>query len=166
MYLNGEDNLFAFSGTMVADVRCIVRGFVRYSTFEEDSRRHLTDLEGNFRRIFLDPVVRNVPQLLVAAVRRATYRTRFARLSGGYMALVPDRSEIGDNVCELRGSSTSIVLRRNLQSSPSIELSANNPTDGTSSVTHRMIGPCYVHGVMGGEMFGQIFESFIITWLI
>jgi len=112
MYLNGKNNLLAFSRTMVADVRWIVRGFVRYSTFEENSRRHLTDLEGNFRRIFLDPAVRNVPQLLVAAVRRATHRTRFARLSGGYMALVPDHSEIGDNVCVLRGSSATIVLRR------------------------------------------------------
>lgn len=108
MYLNGETNLRAFSRTMVADV-C---GTVRYSFFEENSERFLADLEENFRRILLDPVVRNVPQMLVTAVQRATYRSRFARLSSGYIALVPDCSEIGDKVCIVCGSSTPMVLRK------------------------------------------------------
>jgi hypothetical protein len=148
LYLNGESNFRAFCRTVIADMF----GIARLNIMGSASSRTFD----HFRLIFSDPMNLKIPTQIFTSLRKATYRTRFARLSSGHMALVPEASRKGDAIVVLNGSSTPIGLRP--FPSP-FKPSANS----AAYEVYQMIGPCYVHGVMDREMAEKILLPFMIT---
>jgi hypothetical protein len=134
-YLNGESKLIAFYRTITADgseVRRYPQDWAHWAKKETVIGNILSDH-------IPSPEIWN--KGVIVSLRRATYSSRFARLSSGHFSLVPNASRIRDEVFILLGGSTPMVLRRNLASDAPCE----------TLPTYRMIGPCYVHGVMDGE---------------
>ncbi|KAH0551486.1 hypothetical protein GP486_007299, partial [Trichoglossum hirsutum] len=66
-----------------------------------------------------------------------------ATTAGGYLALVPVLSKPGDRVCVVPTLEVPLILR---------ELA----TLSGSGNTFTLVGPCYVHGIMDGEVMGGI----------
>jgi Heterokaryon incompatibility protein (HET) len=64
---------------------------------------------------------------------------RFFTTGGGFFGIGPGIVEIGDYVCVLLGSDVPYILRY-------------KPNSGYASGGYRLIGECYVHGVMRGEV--------------
>jgi hypothetical protein len=64
------------------------------------------------------------------------------------IGLAPDNVEVSDAVCILHGCSVPVLLRR-----------ADNETrakeNTNARVQYRLIGECYVHGMMDGEAVGE-----------
>jgi len=60
---------------------------------------------------------------------------KFCVMITGYMALVPEEAEVGDEILAVYGARVPFVLR---------------PVQGTDE--YRLVGECYVHGVMNGEL--------------
>jgi hypothetical protein len=58
---------------------------------------------------------------------------KFCRTRGGYVGLIPTSAEIGDHVCIIAGCIVPFVLRDSCQG------------------MFRMVGGCYIHGIMKGE---------------
>jgi hypothetical protein len=106
-YFNGESLFLAFCRTVATDIF----GRLRYSSFRRESTRWRL-IEYTFREIFAGRIKQDIHHKILAAIERAMYRTRFARLSSGHIALVPGASENGDNICVLTGSSTPMGLRK------------------------------------------------------
>lgn len=72
------------------------------------------------------------------------------------MGLVPPGSKAGDMVCLIYGAQTPYILRRD---------NDEHDVDGTHSTpTCTVVGECYVHGMMDGEMMasGERTEHFVI----
>lgn len=70
----------------------------------------------------------------VEQVRQAVVRRRLARSHRGFYGLVPDAAKENDVICILFGSTVPFILR----------------SDGASG-TWRLVGECYLHGIMYGE---------------
>lgn len=64
----------------------------------------------------------------------ATWQRRFVTMANGHIGLAPARSEVGDKVVLLQGYRAPVAARR-----------AGN--------RWKLVGDCYVHGIMGGEVF-------------
>jgi hypothetical protein len=165
-YINGETNFRAFWRTLIGDSR----GFIRATDFGSD---FLQGLGEQFHMVFencsdpLNPVLQKVNKRLRLNVHQTICCLKFVRILSSYTALVPHASEVGNEICMLLGSSTPMVMRRELRPSPTIEGSpASNSIHEEARAVHQTIGLCYVHGVMDGEMIGGISESFVITWFL
>ncbi|XXH05480.1 hypothetical protein Hte_011910 [Hypoxylon texense] len=85
-----------------------------------------------FRRIIYT-ASKNYLQL---RVRRSISYRRMMRTGGDYLGLVPALAQVGDHVVLLRGTSAPAVLRQ-------------------CDSGYKLIGDCYVHGVMNGETFNS-----------
>jgi hypothetical protein len=139
-YIDGETNFRAFCRTLTGDSS----GFIRTTDFGSDSGSDfLQGLEEQFRMVFencsdpSNPVLQKVNKCLRLNAHRAICCLKFARISSGYMALVPHASEVGDEICILLGSSTLMVLWRELCPSPTIEDSpANNSIHEEARAVH------------------------------
>ncbi|KAH6692871.1 heterokaryon incompatibility protein-domain-containing protein [Leptodontidium sp. MPI-SDFR-AT-0119] len=68
---------------------------------------------------------------------------KFAVTKGGYMAVVPALSEVGDLVSVVCGSRYPLLLRKK----PGVQYQ-----NGEMRAFHELVGECYVHGIMDGEM--------------
>jgi hypothetical protein len=68
---------------------------------------------------------------------------RLAMTKGGFFCLVPHRTELGDQVCVLNGGAVPFVLTKR----------------GAPEQGYRLVGECYVHGVMGGESWPRLKEE-------
>ena len=80
---------------------------------------------------------------LVAFVKSLVKRLacrRMVRTEAGYLALIPGSTRIGDRICILFGSTAPFVLR---------------PIEDK----HLLVGQCYVHGVMKGEVLKDGYEA-------
>ncbi|KAF5008669.1 hypothetical protein FDECE_5081 [Fusarium decemcellulare] len=73
--------------------------------------------------------------MAVVSMRRAVDQ-RMARTKGGYLALVPEPSRVGDQIAILEGGKTPFVLRKVGQQ-------------------WRILGDSYVHGIMFGEAWDE-----------
>lgn len=71
---------------------------------------------------------------LLSSSLQYTKRRRFAMTSRGYYGLVPAKATPGDEIAILKGANYPFVLRAQGQS-------------------WKLVGECYVHGVMNGEAF-------------
>lgn len=119
-------------------------------------------LHGNDYEAFLK--LRELNSLTDAAVRTATdedydvivqcdnffkllyhgsYGRKLATTKKGYIALVPPRTQAGDTIYIPLGAQVPFVLRENCGNM--------NMRDKTISA-FQLVGECYVHGVMDGEM--------------
>lgn len=144
-YLDGESNHKAFCHTVTADSNTFWRSYR-----ERESRLSMEDVD---REAF---ATGSMDYNTAAALRQAAYHSRFAVLSSDHFAMVPNRADLEDLVYVLRGFSTPMALRRN-------EANAATATEDLFKVTYRMIGPCYVHGVMDGEMVEMATERIAIV---
>jgi len=63
---------------------------------------------------------------------------RLAITIEGYLAVVPPFSRVGDKVCVFHGASTPTVLRKE------------------SRGDYKVVGSCYVHGIMDGELASEL----------
>lgn len=87
--------------------------------------------------------------LFAAAMGPHAYRRTFCCTKNGYMGLVPPGTRIGDVVCVLFGMQTPVVLRK-------IKDAASGLGDENS---YELVGECYMHGMMDGEMLEAGFEK-------
>jgi hypothetical protein len=78
----------------------------------------------------------------VSSLRQATIGRKLCALDNGKLALSPNATEVGDFVCVLMGGRVPFILR------PIGQLDKNRPL---SSLQLKLIGPCYVHGIMVEE---------------
>jgi hypothetical protein len=133
------------------------------SRLPDTREERLTPRDKYIRSILFDLAIRLPRKGVGLSLRRATYLSRFAILSSGHMGMVPDASQIGDNVCVLLSCSTPMALRKNVPSIPEDCFSVDDSTDEFGRLNYRMIGPYYVRGVMNGERYADISELFIIV---
>ncbi|PQE27849.1 Heterokaryon incompatibility protein [Rutstroemia sp. NJR-2017a BBW] len=87
--------------------------------------------------------------LFEAAMGPHTYRRTFCCTKNGYVGLVPPGTRIGDVVCVLFGMQTPVVLRK-------IE---DGESDLGDKIIYELVGECYIHGIMDGEMLEAGFEK-------
>ncbi|KAK0638428.1 Heterokaryon incompatibility protein 6 [Lasiodiplodia hormozganensis] len=73
-------------------------------------------------------------QEIRSAVRRATRNRRLGVTEKKYLCLLPRHSKVGDIVCVFVGCHVPFVIR------------------GTGSGRYQLVGECYVHGIMDGEV--------------
>jgi hypothetical protein len=127
---NGQDTREDFWRTLIAN---------RLENFEgEPSITFLQDfkswLEWNEGRLYLFlPNNKKLPDDRVnALIRRSCLSRTFAVTGRGYPALVPERAQIGDEICMLFGGDVPFILRQRQEN-------------------WSLIGEAYVHGFMDGE---------------
>ena len=92
--------------------------------------------------------------MFAAAMGPHSYRRTFACTKNGYIGLVPPGTKIGDVVCVLFGMQTPVILRKTNE----VEVRLGN------NIVHELVGECYMHGMMDGEMLAAGFEkkSFVL----
>jgi hypothetical protein len=71
-------------------------------------------------------------------LQRSTFPRRFTITKKGYMGLTPPKAQVGDLICVFIGASTPFVVRE--------------MEDGY----FRLVGECYVHGLMDGEAMDDL----------
>ena len=81
------------------------------------------------------------------ALQEAQRGRRFVLLRGGMLALVPSDAEPGDHVLLLEGARVPFVVRSVVSGPEATQVEA-----GHDSGTFKLVGDCYVHGIMDGEM--------------
>jgi hypothetical protein len=67
---------------------------------------------------------------------------KFALTRDEFFAIVPDGTQPGDVVCIFFGAQTPFVLRA-------------SPKSNASPKGYQLVGECYVHGIMEGEMINN-----------
>ena len=78
----------------------------------------------------------------VSSLRQATIGRKLCALDNGELALSPNATEVGDFICILMGGRVPFILR------PIGQLDNSRPP---SSLPAKLIGPCYVQGIMVEE---------------
>ncbi|KAH6975568.1 hypothetical protein EDB80DRAFT_740684 [Ilyonectria destructans] len=93
--------------------------------------------------IYIPPKTADEEQKVLRAMRRVlcVYGRRFCISENGYFCLLPATSRKGDLISVLLGGEVPYVLRRQAKN------------------IFRMVGECYVHGIMNGELVTGDFES-------
>jgi hypothetical protein len=66
---------------------------------------------------------------------------RFAVTENNMMAIVPRFTEIGDEVCLVSGAQKPVLLR------------VGDEDENEKGGRWRVVGDCYVHGIMDGELW-------------
>ncbi|TGO76834.1 hypothetical protein BELL_0134g00060 [Botrytis elliptica] len=82
--------------------------------------------------------VKNEIRYLPYHVKSTLRNQRFLVTASGYIGYVPNETKRGDTICILYGMDVPVVLRKN------------------QDKTFEVIGPCYVHGVMEGELMNDM----------
>ncbi|KAF2493461.1 HET-domain-containing protein [Lophium mytilinum] len=85
------------------------------------------------------------------AIDLVTSNRRFFITRTGYLGLGPEDMEVGDSVYVINGSNVPLVLREEV---PHFRDESNRTKENTTDPTYphfRLIGQCYVHGIMDGE---------------
>jgi hypothetical protein len=190
-YINGQPLLEVFwrtcLGDKIADVRPapeeygeLVRTLPKYCskicsavteietepTEDEDPTTSIPTVEFfNMVDTFLDERMNEASQLTLDGVPLATVNDlagatpksvqffeslkangrRFCVTEKGYIGLVPPHTELGDKVCVVFGASTPFLLR------------------DAGEGKHALVGECYMHAMMDGEMVPESGEG---TWFI
>jgi Heterokaryon incompatibility protein (HET) len=88
-------------------------------------------------------------------VEGVIFRRRLARLPKcDRLALLPGSSKNGDFICIIFGCSVPVVLRELPNESTTVSLvEVGKPAETVVCPVYRLIGECYVHGLMEGEAF-------------
>jgi hypothetical protein len=116
---------------------------VRVRQFQEFIRRSAElQVAGRKLESYLDPTESlssiNISNPFPTSALEQAYRfsrlRRLATTESGYLAMVVDEALSGDVICVLLGSDVPIVLRE------------------TSNHSYEIVGACYIHGLMNGEV--------------
>ena len=88
------------------------------------------------------------------AVSGCAYRRKLFVTGKGYVGVVPPGSGVGDEICIFRGSQTPSVIRE--------RKTEGHVDGGVDEKSYTLVGECYVHGMMDGEMWslGKKYEFF------
>ena len=73
---------------------------------------------------------------------RVALDKRFCVTRQGFIGLVPEHAMSGDMICIFKRARVPFLLRQN----------AEVGIRGTSTQTYFLVGECYIHGMMDGEM--------------
>jgi hypothetical protein len=103
------------------------------------------------KKTLLDEYKNTVPNAsrLLHSAGTATTRRRFCVTKQGRMAVVPPYCKEGDIICIIKGAHMPFVLR---------EIGGKVPKQ-----VYRLVGCCYVHGVMNGERRVEKNQRFVIV---
>jgi hypothetical protein len=104
----------------------------------------------------LDSIIYTASSIFGTAMEPAAGR-RFAVTTMGYMALVPEEAEAGDHIAVFFGADTPFVIRRSAKTAK---------TDEDGDLTSILLGECYIHGMMNGEIFdrgAQLLYEFVLV---
>lgn len=89
----------------------------------------------------------------------ASSRRLFTTESGG-LGLGPQELEVGDEIWILGGGNVPVALRKDID--PALHAADREVWDGDEDedpfLTRELVGLCYVHGIMDGEV-GQVYEQ-------
>ena len=108
-------------------------------------------------RLRIEEIAWAVAKDVCRAIETHAYRRVLVVTNRGYLGLAPEEAETGDEVWTLAGGDVPFVLRR--QSAHLAEDSGASQGGGASSPSPGkepklvLIGDCYVHGVMDGELW-------------
>jgi hypothetical protein len=169
MAFNQEDNPYEARGieTLAAFWRTLIANRTTEmetasDAYEAHYLNHLIYLQHMVQRgsLFnedLEPQVDNITfvasGMFGGAMEAATGR-RFAVTTMGYMALVPEKAEVGDHIAVFFGADTPFVIRRSIKA------------DEDRDLTTVLLGESYVHGMMNGEIFdrgAQLLYEFVLV---
>jgi hypothetical protein len=100
------------------------------------------------------------------ALKTATASRRFFLTSTGYMGIGPKTTVTGDSVYAFKGSNVPFVTRQDRSGPPEIGsrivlVAGENGVEHVATVakliarSHRLVGDCFVYGLMDGEVFEQ-----------
>jgi hypothetical protein len=136
VFRNGQETREDFWRTLIANRLENFEGEPSI-TFLQDFKSWLEGNEGRFS-LFLPKNKKKLPDDRVEAlIRRSCGSRTFAVTSGGYPALVPERAQIGDDICVLLRGDVPFILRQRREN-------------------WSLIGEAYVHGFMDGEALGAM----------
>jgi hypothetical protein len=77
------------------------------------------------------------------SIATVSYGQRFGVTEQGYMGLIPPGAEVGDLLCVIWGAETPVLLRQR---------SSDRDGDGANDPVYHLVGACYIHGMMAGEI--------------
>ena len=80
--------------------------------------------------------------LFATALRQCALHRRFCVLDNGYIGAVPAGCQEGDLVFVIEGAQTPFILRHSVM----------KDRDRIIDATYELVGECYIHGMMDGEM--------------
>lgn len=169
MYYNGESFLEAFIRTMLGN--CATDKLERcpsteqcHGGYEALKKFFAAVARMSIMEPLLDPAIPNYvlpegfleqPRDTMEKANRflyffevATSLRRFCITEQGRMAIMPPRSLPGDVICIFKGAHTPFVLRQVSSEEPSV---------------YNLVGCCYVHGVMDGEVDIQEPQTFVLV---
>ena len=134
-YVAGGSLIDAFCSTIYANNFSDLTRSNRsdWPQFEESRDYVLAILQA--KRWLLKPAFGSTQSRYVARVLRLCEKRSFITTEEGYIGLAPKATKPGDQVCILLGCRNPLVLR---------------PVSG---LQYKVVGECYVHGLMNGEAF-------------
>jgi hypothetical protein len=82
----------------------------------------------------------HMAQFFFSAIRRAIIGRRFCETGNDRLGLVPRGAEVGDLACVVHGGQSPLLMRPVKK-------------DDGSGLKFKLVGTCYIHGLMDGEAF-------------
>ncbi len=83
------------------------------------------------------------------AFSAAVTARRFATTQKGYMGLTPRGAMLGDEIAVILGASVPFLVRRVVP----------HKYNEASNDRYQLLGECYLHGIMSGEVMASMPES-------
>jgi hypothetical protein len=82
------------------------------------------------------------------------------------MGRVPPSTEIGDSIRTFTGRRTPYILRQT--GGQPLKTGEDSRAEESSTFSYILVGECYMHGMMDGEMInlGKLVEEFIISGIM
>ena len=106
----------------------------------KEARRRLTQINAKLATLVADAGANMASSDKMVTV--SSHHRRFARGRKGYFALIPERGQEGDKIVVFKGGLMPILVRNRSE----------------------IIGECYVHGVMKGEVWREeLCQEFVIS---
>ena len=148
-YHNGQPLVEAYWRTLIGDIPIALQGSSAYkrpapAEFGEHYQfiyKHMLDPSPLVSHVVPEVEVLQATRWLTSAQACCGSR-RFCISRRNYMALVPQNTMPGDIIAIIAGGQTPFIIRR-------------HRVDAEGNQTYLLVGECYAHGMMDGEMIGQ-----------
>ena len=89
------------------------------------------------------------------ALKTATASRRFFLSKSGYMGIGPRTTVVGDRVHVFKGGNVPFIVRKDGLVTADGDRDISDPSDTPVGDSFRLIGDCFVYGLMDGEAFTQ-----------
>ena len=89
------------------------------------------------------------------ALKTATASRRFFLTKSGYMGIGPRTTVVGDRVYVFKGGNIPFIVREDRLVTADSDEDVSGPSDTPVGDGFRLIGDCFVHGLMDGQAFTQ-----------